>query len=375
MYVQVVGPDSVRLRFETREELPVEIVITDPEGLETVVEVERSSQYLIYDSYNIPDTGEGSEGTEHLLHTVTLTELVQGERYNWKLTLAAGSVSTGSFRAPPTPSDSFRFGWIADTLFDNTTAPIEKLAAARPDVVVHGGDLVYGSYRYETWSSFSRAIAPLTALAPMMTLVGNHEYGWQNEIEEMFDRLYAGQGDSHGTRYFAFTYGNMRFIGLDTESERQAQTESVSEQDAWLEAELAAAAADPDIKLIAVGMHRPMYTLSFYWESNATERDARHALFVEYGVSLVFCGHTHAYERFLVDGVTYIVDGGGGGSLYDPTLSSAVVDSIRPGESALQLFASESHGCTVIDVAADGSWSLERYDAIEDVLVDSVSRT
>jgi 3',5'-cyclic AMP phosphodiesterase CpdA len=373
MYVQVTGPASVRLRFETREEVPVVIVITDPDGVETVVEAETSAQYLVYDDYFIPDTGEGSEGTEHLLHSIALTELVQGGRYHWTLTLENGLVSTGSFRAPPKPSDSFRFGWIADTLFDNTTAPIERLAAARPDVVVHGGDLVYSAYRYESWVAFSQAIAPITALSPMMTLVGNHEYARQNEIEEMFDRLYAGQGDSHGTRYFAFTYGNMRFIGLDTESDRQGMAESVSEQDAWLEEELAAAAADPDIKVIAVGMHRPMYTLSFYWETNATLRDARHALFVQYGVSLVFCGHTHAYERFLVDGITYIVDGGGGGSLYDPTSSSASVEASRPGESALQISASKSHGCTVVEIAGDGTWSLERYDATEDILVDSAN--
>lgn len=373
MYVQVTGLDSVRLRFETREEIAVQIVITDPEGVETVVEAESSAHYLVFDGYSIPDTGEGSEGTEHLLHTVTLTELVRGGRYNWKLWLEDGACSTGSFRAPPAVSDSFRFGWIADTLFDNTTAPIEKLASAKPDIVVHGGDLVYSSYRYESWVAFSQAIAPLTALAPLMTLVGNHEYARQNEIEEMFDRLYAGQGDSHGTRYFAFTYGNMRFVALDSESERQGLADSVSAQDAWLEAELSAAASDPDIKIIAVGMHRPMYTLSHYWQTNATERDVHHALFVKYGVSLVFCGHTHAYERFLVDGVTYIVDGGGGGYLYDPTSSSASVEASRPGESALQLSASMSYGCTVVNIAGDGSWSLQRYAAVEDELVDTAT--
>ena len=38
VYVQVLSPDSVRLRFETREAVVLEIVITDPEGVETVVD-------------------------------------------------------------------------------------------------------------------------------------------------------------------------------------------------------------------------------------------------------------------------------------------------------------------------------------------------
>jgi 3',5'-cyclic AMP phosphodiesterase CpdA len=372
VYVQVLGLDSVRLRFETREEVTLAIVITGPDGVETVVEAQRSAQNLVYDGAFLPDTGLLSQGTEHLLHTVILADLTAGGRYSWKVELQDG-VSSGSFRVPPAAGEAFSFGWIADTLFDSTTAPIEGLAAARPDIVVHGGDLVYGSYRYENWVSFSQSMAPLTELAPLMPIVGNHEFGRLNEIEEMFDRLYSGQGDSHGARYFAFTYGGLRFIALDTESDRQGMADSVSEQDAWLEAELAAAAADPDIQLIAVGMHRPMYTLSFYWESDATERDARHALFVQHGVSLVFAGHTHAYERFLVDGVTYIVDGGGGGSLYDPTGSSASVESARPGESALQLSSSKSYGYTLVDVAADGSWSLKRYDVTEDELVDTAT--
>jgi hypothetical protein len=35
-----------------------------------------------------------------------------------------------------------------------------------------------------------------------------------------------------------------------------------------------------------------------------------------YGVDLVICGHNHNYQRSLVNGITYIVTGGGGAELH-----------------------------------------------------------
>ena len=41
-------------------------------------------------------------------------------------------------------------------------------------------------------------------------------------------------------------------------------------------------------------------------------REALAPLFEQYGVDVVFTGHNHNYERNEVNGVTYIVTGGGG---------------------------------------------------------------
>jgi acid phosphatase type 7 len=375
VYVQVLGPDRVRLRFETLEDAELLLVITDPAGVEVEIQPERSAATLSYDWNYIADNdfveGQGDVAGEHVLHTVMLTELIPGSRYHWVVDRGEGASTSGSFRAPPGPGEAFRIGWLADTMTVYTNTPIDGLAAKEPDVVIHGGDLVYQSHIYDTWVEFSRAMAPLTQQAAFMPCVGNHEFESMNEEVEMFDRLYSGQGDSHGARYFAFTYGCLRFIGIDSESSRQGDSVAVAEQNTWLESELAAAAADPEISVIAVGMHRPMYTLSRYWVSNAADRDIRHQLFVQYGVSLVFAGHMHGHERFEVDGITYVVDGGGGAFLYDPVEFAEAVESMRPGESALQKSWSRSHGFSLLDVASDGSWTLSRFDSDQDLQVDS----
>jgi len=40
-------------------------------------------------------------------------------------------------------------------------------------------------------------------------------------------------------------------------------------------------------------------------------------LFYKYGVSLIFSGHEHSYQRFLYNGMYFIVTGGGGSHLRD----------------------------------------------------------
>ena len=45
-------------------------------------------------------------------------------------------------------------------------------------------------------------------------------------------------------------------------------------------------------------------------------RQAWHDKFSGAGVPLVLSGHSHNYERLVVDGVTYVVTGGGSSQLY-----------------------------------------------------------
>ena len=62
-------------------------------------------------------------------------------------------------------------------------------------------------------------------------------------------------------------------------------------------------------------------------------------------VDLVFSGHTHAYERYLHKGVSYIVTGGGGTFLY------ALVDDV---EAPLRLAGSSVFHYCVVDVDVPG---------------------
>jgi hypothetical protein len=89
---------------------------------------------------------------------------------------------------------------------------------------------------------------------------------------------------------------------LDTET-------NLEEQRQWLTADLRQAASAP---WRIVVLHRPPFA-SGHHGSDKTVREAFHQIFVDHGVDLVLAGHEHHYERTRpMDGVTYIVTGGGG---------------------------------------------------------------
>jgi 3',5'-cyclic AMP phosphodiesterase CpdA len=92
------------------------------------------------------------------------------------------------------------------------------------------------------------------------------------------------------------------------------------EQFNWLEAVLVNSAQEHKF----VFLHHPLYTdpgkghhahdsMDRYPES----RNMLGALLAKYKVEAVFAGHEHYYERRAVDGVLYIITGGGGAPIYD----------------------------------------------------------
>ena len=85
-------------------------------------------------------------------------------------------------------------------------------------------------------------------------------------------------------------------------------TEKVGDtQRSWLEADLAAS----DAPFTVVVLHRPPFSSGSHGSSDGV-RDAFVPLFAD-RVDLVLAGHDHDYERtHAIDGVTYIVTGGGG---------------------------------------------------------------
>ena len=109
--------------------------------------------------------------------------------------------------------------------------------------------------------------------------------------------------------WYTFDYGNGRFISLQVDG--FADFDIQSEQYAWLEETLAANTQ----AWLFVYFHIPPYSsVQDGLEDNV--RQALPPLFERYGVDVVFNGHKHNYERNEVNGVTYIVTGGGGAPLY-----------------------------------------------------------
>ena len=86
---------------------------------------------------------------------------------------------------------------------------------------------------------------------------------------------------------------------------------------------------------------------------------------------MVICGHVHGYERFVVDGIHYVTDGGGGALTYDLDENREDVEAARPGESDLRVVAERTYGCMEI-VVADGTVLVTRTN-VDGETTDSFS--
>ncbi|MCW2926260.1 MAG: hypothetical protein JWM86_228 [Thermoleophilia bacterium] len=182
-------------------------------------------------------------------------------------------------------------------------ALVKRMAPSR---VLTVGDNVYPTGRESDWQ---RGFDPvdmygeMVKTTPFMPTLGNHDY-YNYDLTPYFRRFPHLQG----TPYYTWTSGEAQFFVLDTEQ----RLDGSSSQLAWLGAQLAQSKS----KFKVVYLHRPPYS-SANAEPTPAWRDDLHALLKARGVQLVIAGHEHSYERsHAIDGVTYMVTGGGGADLY-----------------------------------------------------------
>ncbi len=354
-WVLITGPNSALLRFETLDqdlELPVEVVLGAADPVTRIPERSRLQTDFAFPPVEAnPELMYQDLPGLRVLHELALEELVPGEPVAWRVELGGGEFVEGSFRIPA-PGQDFVAIFTGDTMFPKLSEVVDGAAPFAPDLYIHGGDLQYQSNPFDTWTGLMHSIAPLTAQAPFHPAVGNHEYEGQDEFAVMFERFFEGAGDANqGTAFHAFSAGGVRFIALNSEGEH-GLGDAESPQVQWLTEELIAHSTDP----VVVYFHRPIITLAEH-EPKLDMRAVLHPLFEGHGVDLVLTAHNHSYERFEMDQVPYVVDGGGGAFLY----SATVHEEAYPEDLARREAVDKSMGFTVLRFGSEGI-DLERYD-------------
>jgi predicted phosphodiesterase len=356
-WLQVMGAGAVRLIGEAAFGEPVEVTLT-PEGGEALsLETTATSADITFFWPRIPlrNVTLPDEAGTVWRHQVTFADLTPDTRYTWRIE-RDGAVHEGTFRSSPSAEGAFRLVWVSDTMQPLGPQVAATMAPFAPDLVVHGGDIQYQSNPLDTWNGFFAYFRGLFEQAPTHFTIGNHEYEDYEEYEEIWVRLLGDQGDTQfDPTVHAFTYGGVRFLILN--SERQFGVEGA--QMDWLRAQLEAAAADPEIRAIVPCFHRPTYSFSRY-RPVIERRELTDALFREFGVRLVLMGHCHCYERFENEGITYLMDGGGGASAYDPNHNRWFFEQERPEDLPLRVTSQAGQGGLVLDFGDDGTMRGQR---------------
>jgi len=196
---------------------------------------------------------------------------------------------------------------------------VDRVALVHPDAVELTGDvpyaggkaLDYDEYRTETkaWRDENLRVYPA---------LGNHEF--VGLASECLDNWWKAFPDLQGRRWYSVQFGKRIYlINLDSNSDLLPD----SAQMLWLHEQVQHLSKSVDFVLVA--MHHPPVAdkqtltevdhnprrneiaLRDYISSVAPESHARF---------IVAAGHIHNYERFELNGVTYLVSGGGGARPY-----------------------------------------------------------
>jgi len=273
-------------------------------------------------------------------HAIRLDGLAPSTSYTYSVSLDGSEWSRPvRFRTFPEPGnrDPFTFLALGDSGTRNDHALNVAKNILREDdaaLLLHVGDLAYEDGTRDDFTGKHFAVyAPFLARVPHFAVPGNHEF--HTSLAEPFVEAFRplAERPSGGAPYYmAFTHGNVRFIGLNTEDtwgyvERHGYVaDTTSAQYRWLARELERSRDAPDIDWIVAFQHHPPYSASTGFSghgSDITIRDALTPLFDAAGVDLVFTGHDHDYQRskpirgneIVADGegTVYVVTGGGGG--------------------------------------------------------------
>ena len=201
----------------------------------------------------------------------------------------------------PVAQDSVRFAVIGDTGTGDRAqydvgAQLEKSRAVFPfEFVIMVGDNMYGSERPQDYvRKFELPYKPiLDAKVLFYASLGNHD-----DPNQVFYKPF----NMEGKRFYTFKKGNpgVRFFALDSNYMSREQAE-------WLEKEL----ANSDSAWKIAYFHHPLYSSGGRHGSELDLRAQLEPLFLKHGVSVVFQGHEHFYERLKPQkGIHYFTAGG-----------------------------------------------------------------
>jgi hypothetical protein len=220
--------------------------------------------------------------------------------------------------SPPaaTPSPLVRFAVIGD--YGDGGQPEADVAALvnswQPDFVITTGDnnypngasdsidtnigQFYQSYIYPYLGTYGQG-AEVNRFFPTL---GNHD--WNTSAAQPYLDYFTLPGNE---RYYDFTWGPLHLFALDSDSREPDGVGQSTTQAAWLQTTMAGSTSPWNV----VYFHHAPYSSgehgSIAW--------ARWP-YKDWGASVVLAGHDHTYERLLVDGLPYFVNGLGGSTKY-----------------------------------------------------------
>jgi tartrate-resistant acid phosphatase type 5 len=171
-----------------------------------------------------------------------------------------------------------------------------------PDGAADTIDQNIGQFYQQYIFPYQGGYGPGSDQARFFPTLGNHD--WNTSQAQPYLDYFSLPGNE---RYYDFTWGPVHIFALDSDSREPDGVSRKSTQAQWLKEKLTA--SDSPWNLVV--MHHPPYSSGLHGSV-----DWMRWPFQEWGASAVLSGHDHSYERLLIDGFPYFINGLGGGAIY-----------------------------------------------------------
>ena len=196
---------------------------------------------------------------------------------------------------------------------------VNQIATERPDAVIMNGDLPlagnvtndYAVFQSETkiWRDLRLRVFPV---------LGNHEF--TGDAQQDLENWWTNFPEMRNRRWYSVQLGSRVYLlALDSD----ASLLPGSDQATWIGKQIAGMPSSVDFVIVTLH-HPPVADVQTHIEVDHNPRPNEIALrdylsqvaHTSHASFLVTAGHIHNYERNVVNGVTYLVSGGGGAPPY-----------------------------------------------------------
>lgn len=247
-------------------------------------------------------------------HQVKLKGLKPGQELYYRVEFGRHSTEVFRFHTPPPDNEVLHFAVYGDMRGGHRVHAqiVNALQSELVDFVIVTGDLVLRGSDEADWQRFFEVARPLLARLPYYPVAGNHDTGTAGDEARRMNEIFAmwpgPKNRPTSGHWHSFDLSGVHFVMLDSNHYRN------NSQRDWLQKDLAQAKKN-GVRAIFAAVHAGPYSRGLH-RGNIHAAEHYAPLLSKYGVSLLFSGHDHLYQRGKVKGLAYMVSGGGGAPLY-----------------------------------------------------------
>ena len=253
---------------------------------------------------------------EHIVHVGVIEGLEPGQEVQYQVPVQ--DFEPFRFRTGPEEGDDFSIVWLGDNqeAYDRFSQHISNFSPKKPDMLFVVGDLLQWGSRFWEWDSMwwePLQTDNFAQTTPILVARGNHD------MDHAYSYAYVdlpGDGSS-----YSFMYGDVWILVLNSHADLYpTNNPDFPGQYEYIAEELQSDAAQ-NAAFRLVTFHQAPYSNSSTSSTsdqiygNAGIRQFWVPLFERFDVDSVISGHYHSYQRGELNGIQYLITGGGGSTL------------------------------------------------------------